>query len=287
MSAEGLQEHAIVNELKRVAKNFVFQLEQGTQTGYRHYQGRLSLIKKARKSEVMLLWKKIEIKIPFPNYFEPTSCEVYRSGDFCYQTKEDTRIAGPWSDKDEEVYVPRQFKTIMENLYPYQQKIYESADVWDPRTINIIYCPKGNIGKSTIANCMELFRNGISLPPVNDAEKLVASMCDICVKSNMRKPSPVFIDMPRAMSKEKLFGVYSAIEQIKNGKLYDLRYKYQKWWIDSPVIWVFTNILPDLELLSLDRWKIWTISENKELLKFDINKCFVKNEDPLEERIYE
>lgn len=67
------------------------------------------------------------------------------------------------------------------------------------------------------------------------------------------------------MNKERLGGIYSAIEQIKKGKLYDLRHCYKEYWIDSPTIWVFSNIPPDLSLLSKDRWKIWVVDDTKSL----------------------
>jgi hypothetical protein len=70
------------------------------------------------------------------------------------------------------------------------------------------------------------------------------------------------------MDKDRLNGIYTAIEQIKKGKLYDLRYKYKCYWIDSPCIWVFTNREPDENLLSRDRWKIYEIKKQK-LLKYN------------------
>jgi len=74
--------------------------------------------------------------------------------------------------------------------------------------------------------------------------------------------------MPRAIDKTRLYGMYSAIEQVKKGKLFDIRYNYKAWWIDSPQIWVFTNHLPDLNLLSGDRWRIWVINDDKILEKY-------------------
>jgi hypothetical protein len=136
---------------------------------------------------------------------------------------------------------------------------------FDSRNINLVYDKRGNQGKSTIAALCELYGNGLDLPPVNDAEKLVQSLCDICISKNLRNPSPVFIDMPRAMDKSRLHGIYTAIEQIKKGKLYDVRHSYRDWWIDSPQLWVFTNIEPDLELLSRDRWIVWTVDDTKNL----------------------
>jgi len=250
----------IIEQLSILSKSFVFQLEQGEQNGYIHYQGRFSLIKKHRKSELMKMFN----IIPVPNYLEPSVKTTFYTGDMFYVMKTETRIDGPWSDKDikKDVYIPRQYRLEFNSLYPYQQFIFNSATVFDTRTINLIYDPLGNNGKSTIASYCELYGKGIDLPPVNDGQQLIQATCDICYGKDLRDPSPIFFDLPRAMTKDNLNGLYTAIEQIKKGKLVDLRYKYKEWWIDSPQIWVFTNIEPNLNLLSRDRWVIWTIDKD-------------------------
>lgn len=264
LSSEGLDNNVIINQLNKIAKRYTFQLEKGSETGYLHYQGRMSLIKKHRKSELMKMFD----LMPVPNYLEPTTNPTYFTGDMFYVQKDETRVDGPWTEKTTEKYIPRHFRGLLEKLYPYQLEIWDSAKVFDSRIINMIYCPEGNQGKSTIASLCELYGKGIDLPPVNDAEKLVQSCCDMCEGLGLRDPSPVFVDLPRAMSKDRLNGIYTAIEQIKKGKLYDLRYKYKVYWIDSPQIWVFSNIEPDLNLLSRDRWRIWKI-QNQQLVAYD------------------
>lgn len=266
MNADGLSPERLVEILPQLAKNFIFQKEKGHETGYVHYQGRMSLIKKARRHEVLKLWEATFPDVPAPNYFEPT-VDPPKVFDYnCYASKADSRLDGPWTDKDEKPrYIPRQYRDKLDRLYPYQKYIFDTAKEFDDRTINMIYCPTGNQGKSTIASICELFGRGIDLPPVNDADKLVQSCCDVCMAKEVRDPSPIFVDLPRAMNKDRLNGIYTAIEQIKKGKLYDLRYTYKEWWIDSPQIWVFSNIEPDLSMLSRDRWKVWTINEKKEL----------------------
>ena len=261
MNAEGITHDEIIAQLKSIAKKYTFQLEKGTTTGYLHYQGRISLIKKHRKPELMKMFD----KIPVPNYLEPSTNPTFYTGDMFYVQKEETREAGPWTEKVTEKYIPRQYRDMLDKLYPYQKFIYDSGKVFDTRIINMIYCPTGNVGKSTIASVCQLFSTGIMLPPVNDAEKLVQSCCDICEKKQTRSPSPIFIDMPRSMNKERLNGIYSAIEQIKNGYLYDMRYAYKEYWIDSPQIWVFSNFPPELNMLSRDRWRIWEVTEDKNL----------------------
>lgn len=264
VSADDLASDLVLEQLRKIAKRYTFQLEKGNTTGYLHYQGRMSLIKKHRKSELMEMFD----IIPVPNYLEPTVDSVAKKGDMFYVMKDETRVEGPWTERDQEKFIPLQYQGMLPKLYPYQKEIYDSGLVFDTRTINMLYCPYGNIGKSTIASVSELFANGIDLPPVNDAEKIVQSACDICMAKRLRSPSPIFIDMPRAMNKERLNGIYTAIEQIKKGKLYDLRHTYKDWWINSPTIWVFSNIEPEFDLLSRDRWKVWIVDENKQLQKY-------------------
>ena len=253
VSAEGLDYNTIIVQTKQIAKRYTFQLERGETTGYLHYQGRFSLIKKHRKDELMKMFD----KMPCPNYLEPTVDSVAKKGDMFYVSKTETRVDGPWDERITEKYIPRQYRDMLTRLYPYQQLIFDTANVFDTRIINMIYCETGNQGKSTIASVCELYGRGIDLPPVNDAEKLIQSCCDVCESKGIRDPSPIFVDLPRAMNKDRLNGIYTAIEQIKKGKLFDLRYRYKEYWIDSPQIWVFSNIEPDLTMLSADRYRDW------------------------------
>lgn len=251
-------ENFLITFLKANCKKWTFQLEQ-SDGNYRHWQGRFSLIKKRTKHILLNLFKEKK-----PNYLQPTSKENWKE-DFFYAMKEDTRVKGPFSDKimseESNTYLPRQYRNL--TLRPWQKTIKDSAEVFENRIINLIYDPIGNNGKSTIAAICEILHGGIDMPPLNDYKELIQLTCNICMDTNNRSPKIIFFDMPRAIRKDQLYGLYSAIEQIKKGKLYDCRYHYKAYWIDSPQIWVFTNTLPDLSMLSIDRWKIWQIKENE------------------------
>lgn len=255
-SESSVKQEEIAKWLSSNCKKWCFQLEEGD-TGYKHYQGRFSLIKKRRADTVLKLF----VNIAKPNYLAPTVGDN-KTNTF-YVMKEDTRIAGPWQDTDKDNYIPRQYRDL--ELYPYQQEILDMSKEFDSRHIDIIVDPKGNIGKTTIASIAELKYGCIDVPPINDAQQLIATVCDMCMYTENRSPPIVFIDLPRAMPKNKLQGIYHAIEQIKKGKLYDVRNKYKYYWIDSPHIWVFTNEQPNSEWLSLDRWRFWSVTKHKEL----------------------
>jgi hypothetical protein len=72
------------------------------------------------------------------------------------------------------------------------------------------------------------------------------------------------------MSKENLGGLFSAIETIKDGYVYDERNHFKEWWFDSPNIWVFTNSVPETDYLSKDRWVYWEVNNlTKKLTKLN------------------
>ena len=245
---------------KKLCKKYTVQGETGD-TGYKHWQGRISLIKKRRLNDLIKISKDMEV-------FQDTHFSITSKGgkgDLFYVMKEDTydEQMGRFSDTDIEKYIPRQFREIKE-LYPWQQYIFEHWDDWDTRTINILVDKEGCKGKSTIAGYMEVHERGFSMPACNDIKDLMRIAYD------MPSQRCYLIDFPRAMNKDKLFQFYSGIECLKNGKVYDDRYHYKQRWMDCPNIWIFTNKRPDLGLMSMDRWKIWRISDDLNMAICDL-----------------
>lgn len=242
--------------LNGIAKHYTFQKEQGD-SGYIHYQGRLSLIKKRRKMEALKLFSSP------PNYFEPTTNPEFLKGDAFYQMKLDTRIDGPWSDNDEVKFDTKQLQLFNSfNKYPYQEKLAEMATQFCMRTIDLVYDPNGNIGKSIFSEYLESIGVCEEIPPYRLMDDIFAWVCSRPIKKCY------IVDMPRGMKKDKLGDFYSGIEVIKNGVAYDKRYTAKKIRFDRPRIFVFTNTLPVLSLMSLDRWKIWTINNWYDLVPY-------------------
>ena len=249
-NADDLTPEIIKGYLEGVAKRYVFQLEEGD-TGYLHYQGRLSLIKKRRKNEALRLF------VAPPNYFEPTSKPEFLRGDAFYQQKKDTRVSGPWTDKDEIKILTKQlvlFKGM--TLRPYQEAIYKECSKFDMRKINLIWDTTGNCGKSILSEFLEYEGLAEEIPPFRLMDDIFAWVCSRPIKK------AYLVDMPRGMKKDRLGDFYSGIEVVKNGVAYDKRYTAKKKRFDRPRIFVFTNCLPNLELMSQDRWVIWKINKD-------------------------
>ena len=263
-SHENYDPEVLTKMLNKLAKKWTFQLEKGEESGYVHWQGRMSLWKVKRKTELMNLMQGMNMKVPA--YLEPTTTKEHKKEAF-YCMKEDTRVEGPWSDRDQPAYVPRQYRSI--ELWPWQQAVVDSRKEFDFRTVDCIVDYKGCTGKSTLASLVDLNYGGIDMPTTNDGEKLTQSLCNILIAKDCRDPGLVMFDMPRSQNKDKLYGLYTAIEQVKKGKVWDMRNSYKEWWFDSPRIWVFTNAMPETNLLSQDRWRFWEINTKKELVKWN------------------
>jgi len=264
------------------AKKWVFQLEKGEETGYEHYQGRISLIKKTTKTGALKL---LENKF---NYLEPTVSAEHRKSAF-YCMKEQTRIKEPESDQEynkrKNVFIPKHLKKDV-ILYPFQKTISEYPN--DDRKINCVIDTGGNNGKSYISQLLEIQKKGFRCPQLNDFKEILQLLCCYCMDNEIRDIGHLFFDLPRAMKKDTLRGIISAIEEIKSsGRLIDVRNHFKLWQMEKPNIWVFSNEHLDYSDLSADRWNLWTINKNKELVPYKF-PSFTKDQvsdsehDPLE-----
>jgi hypothetical protein len=236
---------------KEYCKKWSFVGEQGTSTMRKHWQGRISLKIKKRLNA-----------IPNPLKFHFSITSKSNKDNTFYIEKGDTAITPIYSDTDEEIYIPKQIREIS-SLYPWQEQIIQQSKIWDTRSINVVYCKTGNIGKTTLMGWIRAYRLGRCLPVCNDYKDMLRMVCDIPTSTMY------CIDMPRALNKDRLYGFYSAIETIKDGYAYDDRYKFKEKIFDCPNIWIFSNLLPDASMLSNDRWKIWEVDNNKVLIPYE------------------
>lgn len=238
-------------------KKYAFQLEQGA-SGYRHFQCRVSLKQKSRKATL------VASSFNLAGFHISCTSTANKDNDF-YVLKDDTRIEGPWTDKDKPSLLTVD-KMEATGLFPWQQSIVDEVHAYDDRRIHIVIDRTGNIGKSALCKYLYMKQDAVIVPPLMDEKDLMQYTMSF-------DPSKLYvIDMPRAMKKSKLNRLYSGIEQLKNGMMYDLRYHGKFRYIDEPNIIVFTNQPPKMSYLSRDRWCLWTVRNNQlEEFRFDEN----------------
>jgi len=262
IGADELDKNIVIKMCNDLCKKWVFQLEKGEETGYLHYQGRVSLKNKDRDSS---LAKKVRKYIgnDRPLRVSPTN-NISKDDDF-YVTKENTRIEGPWNDKnDQPIFIPDQLQVLFDSpgftWRPFQQDIMTTFTKRDFRTINVLIDEFGNSGKSIIKTTLSVYKKAMIIPMINDYKDIMRLAMDA------PKLGGYILDMPRAIKKEKLYQIYGALEHVKDGYAYDDRYNFRYEHFNSPIIWVFTNRIPDTSLMSTDRWKFWKISDEYELV---------------------
>lgn len=231
---------AIKDWLKSHCKKWCFQREIGA-SGYDHWQGRFSLKIKSRLAGLKkMMWDE--------THLSPTS--VANHDNMFYVMKEDTRTEGPWTSEDAAPpFIPWDVE-LMQELYPWQQQIVDWAGERELRKIRVIVCPGGNIGKTSLCRYMGVHKLARSLPFCNDFKDILRMVFD------MPDSGMYLIDMPRAVSKDKLYQMWGAIEVIKGGYAYDDRWHFDDRYFNPPQVVVFTNTVPDRGLLSADRWDL-------------------------------
>jgi len=240
----------VVAECNLWSKHWVFQLEACPTTGNLHYQGRMSLRKKSRKTpDVDWIW---------------SITSIPAHGGFDYVMKDETRVEGPWDDKDQIVPLRSHIKKMLESIKPWQQRIIDISKVRDLDYINVLIDNEGLNGKTSVCDYLQYLGLSLMVPSGIEDYKVMVEFC-----ASQKGKQVYMFDVPRAldMNKSKIF--FSAIEQIKSGNLFNTRYKGCWQFIERPVVWIFCNEEVNTSLLTRKRWKLWNISpETDDLEEF-------------------
>lgn len=245
--------------MRTFCKKWAFQKERGSDSGYLHYQCRVSFTSKKRPTTAIAF---INEHLP-GSHISPTANPTYLKGDDFYVLKEDTRVEGPWTDRNDlnTDLLPKRFRSEPE-WYPWQRSVIERIGLEaDDRSVDILIDTSGCNGKTHLAMYLKTHQKAQRIPPQKEAKDIMR-----CVMSQPIR-SVYFIDLPRCENGKNQDAIFSAIEEIKNGYCYDDRYKFQDLVFDPPHVWVFCNCVPDIRRLSHDRWRLWTIS-NRELVPY-------------------
>lgn len=222
-------------QFKNIHK-YVFQEEIAPTTGTPHLQGSVWFKVKTR-------WE--QLKLPFGKSMRWSKM---RNEDACIKYCQKSESAKP--DSKPHVFgFPKPIK-IIENLYPWQQRI---VDIYktepDDRKVYWFWEGPGNTGKSSFCKYMYmtygvLFCNG------GKASDLI----NLCFNTDMDNVSCVIWDLPRSTGGAIS---YNAIETIKNGLICNTKYETGNKVFNPPHIFIFANFPPDKpEQLSADRWII-------------------------------
>jgi len=160
----------------------------------------------------------------------------------------------------------------------WQLRIIEEVnEVPDNRTINWIFDKKGNSGKTALAKwlCIENPNRWFIAKDMGTSRDC-ATIVTSAISSGWEAWG-VIIDLPRQT--EEHVRIYQYIEELKDGFVTSQKYCGRTVLFDSPHVFVMANWLPQVDCLSLDRWKIREINSNKELVELSAERVRLLKEN--------
>ena len=240
--------------LTEFGEKWIFQLED---TGDNpHYQAFINLKERKRLNTFIKEWNDYNFEVDDDTIIDFKGSEITpasKAGKKSlqdYVMKADTRIAGPWANKN--VYMG---EDLPSKLLPWQDYILN--DIKGPvcdRTINWLVDTSGCMGKSKFCKYVNYYKHGTKLTYGSTKDLLY-------LVSKYANEQAYIFDLTRTKPRDFASqDVYATIEEIKNGDFINLKYDCEKVIMRVPHIWVFSNSPPEMGNLTKDRWKIWTFT---------------------------
>jgi hypothetical protein len=237
-------------------KKWVYQLEKCPTTGSLHYQGRVNLNDKVRvlQGNAMI-------------HTSRTSKEGSKT--FSYVMKEDTRVEGPWTDKDKADWIPDWLKTWKPygwqlDLEAKMDELYSDPDMLR-RKIVCVVDSIGNSGKSMYAQYLEDVKGWIDI----ETGTLVKFQTTGGIIQDLRERRNVpgfVVDLSREVSRQEWSMLADVCEKVKNGKVTDRRHGGKRWKFNPPRMIMFTNKAPPEGIFSADRFWFYNIDPTSQAI---------------------
>lgn len=247
-----------------------FQFEFADETGIPHYQSYIQLKSLSHVSEVRRIINE--------------SLNTFNSVEVIYNKKGIDKYCQKATKYLNENYSGRMFKhswkidylekkpklqIVLTNPYPWQKYLKEILnEEADDRSINWCVDTVGNVGKSAfcMAYVSEESTDAIYLA-LDNLDRMTLSLV-VKVQEYRRRynkdPRVIMFDFPRNLDVNQMNRSTCLMENVKSGIIETNFGGVQKEIAISNVhVVVFSNQVPDLSILSKDRWLIWRLSGEK------------------------
>ncbi len=234
------------------AEKYCFQEETG-ENGTPHLQGCVGFKNQIAFSTLKDLDKRIHWE----------KCKKFADA-VVYCSKEATRTGKIYSKG---IKITKPLKDPLKTPRKWQEFILELIKHEpDDRTIHWFYDPVGSTGKSALSKHILIKNQDKAIEVSGKSHDIKHGIVQFLENNNLEI---LLLDIPRTSEK---YVSYEAIESVKNGKFFSGKYEGKMVLFDPPHIIIFSNFLPEIEKLSLDRWKIYEIKKN-----FDLEELNTQN----------
>ena len=139
------------------------------------------------------------------------------------------------------------------------------SKVPDDRTVDWVIDPIGNTGKSTFTR-LYVYKDLTDriFMKIDNLDRMELTLIKKIEKYRSRyskDPKVLLFDFPRASDMKKVLSATALMEDAKSGYLETtFGGNHKEIQIGNIHIVVFSNNCPDLSVLSVDRWRLWTLS---------------------------
>lgn len=257
--------------LNVVTEKYVFQEEFVTR---KHYQGCFSLPNRSRKSTLLRRFQ-THMSKEFFNNFTISRCFGTWEEAVSYCTKKDSATSLPEYSESMNHYVAKDLNFFDDplQLYPWQDfmlsRLFRPGvkTLLTPHDREIIWVqdPFGNSGKSKFIKYL-CYNNSKAIKlSFGTAAQLRSSVIAAGAQELY------LVDIPRTLGDDdSIDSLISVMEDIKNGFVVSSMYgKYQSLMMNPPHVVVFSNNKAPLDKLSVDRWVLYGIDSQKDILNIN------------------
>lgn len=238
--------YSIIAVFSRFCKKYCFQKEI-SENGFCHFQCLIGCESKKTKLTVLKILtelggkENIQIK-PSDKHF------------VSYCSKQDTRVAGPWTKGF--AHLPQSPVECLEysELYGWQKEIVDIVTAKpDDRAIYWYWDANGGKGKTALCRHLMVMHSAFMFRGGSN------DMCNRIIKSE----EEVRIAIMHLSRQQEKFVSYQTIEEIKDGIVVSGKYEGGQKCFNCPHVLIFANFPPDEEKLSADRWHISRLDEGE------------------------
>lgn len=221
-------------------KKFTYQLERGEKDGYLHWSIELSLRNKEyfKTFKNLLGFNKAHIE-PTKDYFSAKN----------YNSKTETRVRGPWNESS--VFLVDELEG--KKYYEWQQDIVDLYSKKPSRAVYWYWNEVGNNGKTSFARHMCIKYDGI-LYVTGKSNDIKYALTEYL--GSGRELKMIFFDYPKSSHG---YISYSAIEEVVNGIFFNGKYQSGMMIFNRPHVVCFSNMEPNYNEMSDDRWRVFPI----------------------------
>ena len=124
------------------------------------------------------------------------------------------------------------------------------------RTVFWVYDSRGGTGKSFMCQYLLKTGKGILFPDFNYRDNSYLYNSESMVLFDLARSSRSAADM-------------RFVEDLKNGYIVSTKFEVRKKIFASPTVIIFSNELPNQEILSRDRWNVMEITATGELIRHE------------------